>query len=140
MRILFFNGDGKISSASADILGGSVDVGGYFTLGYNSWQNPTTALTVSNAVVRCKESVRAYCGKATVNLYEGAFIRAQGVDVMGTYAGNDHTLNFNGGRFICTKSGNFELKDWKNLNIGGKGAWLDTSEMTGGMLYFVEVK
>lgn len=127
---------GSLADMRVDINGGDVSVGGYFSFGYNSWGNPQMRVAFSNATVRCAESLRAYCGAVVVELNEDAVVYAQGIDVLGTYANNNHTLSFNGGRFVCTKGGDFVLKDWKTLNIGEKGAWLDTSEMTGGKLYF----
>lgn len=127
-----------LGEVSVALNGGVLDVGYYVGMGeaYGDAKSDLRMTLDIGGELRCVNCVRAYNGSATVNLNENGAVYAQGIDVFGAYAGNDHTLNFDGGRFLCTKAGDFVLKDWKNLNIGEKGAWLDTSEMTGGMLYF----
>ena len=128
-----------LEEVTVNLAGGEMEVGYYFGFGeYYSDSRSSLKMTANfnGTTLRCANCIRAYDGSAAVNINEGSTIYAQGIDIFGKYASNNHTLNFNGGRFCCTKAGNFELKDWKTLNIGEKGAWLDTSEMALGKLYF----
>ncbi|MBP3405584.1 MAG: hypothetical protein J6N18_05730 [Kiritimatiellae bacterium] len=114
--------------------GGMADITGCFYICNGNWKNPPVAVDVNGCTVRCKE-FRAIYGKVTMNLGEGGVLASTCMEVASGMADNPHVLNWNGGLYKGTAADG-AIQRWKTLNIGEKGAWLDTSEMTGGKLYF----
>ena len=125
---------GAGGTATYTMNGGTATVGGAFRLSSGGATGPATTLNLNGGTLFVAGSFQAQYGVSTFNLNEGATLQAATLAAAGT--SYDNTLNWNGGRFVCGNITTTTLQGFKAINIGAKGAWIDTSGMTAGNVAF----
>ena len=125
----------RLKQATVTVNGGLLNVSGNLYVGNGTWNKPVVVMNLNGGKLRIKNAVRMLYGSATVNLNEGGVLESSTFEVHGSYVDKAHCINWNGGRYQGVGTSPL-VNGWKTLTIGEKGAWLDTSEMTGGKLYF----
>ena len=125
---------GAGGTATYTMNGGTATVGGAFRLSSGGATGPATTLNLNGGMLSVAGSFQAQYGVSSFNLNEGATLQAATLAAAGT--SYDNTLNWNGGRFVCDNITTTTLQGFKTINIGAKGAWIDTSGMTAGNVAF----
>ena len=125
---------GSGGTATYTMNAGTATVGGAFRLSSGGATGPETTLNLNGGTLSVAGSLQAQYGVSAINLNEGATLCAATLAAAGT--SYDNTLNWNGGRFVCNNVTATTLQGFKAVNIGAKGAWIDTSGMSAGNVFF----